>query len=79
MLAVTFLGKAFHRNVGPRICVDIVVVAAVIRSVSTNIFDTLGRMDAMIPTTSSGSKVLCVSKDRVGWMSFSPLVIVGGS
>lgn len=57
-LRVTFRGNVFHRKAGVSTCVDIVIVAAAIRSVSTRIFDILGKIEAMMATTSSGSLVL---------------------
>ena len=53
-LPVMFRGNVFHRKVGVSTCVDIVVIAATIRSASTRIFDMLGKIDAMMATTSSG-------------------------
>lgn len=63
---VTFRGNVFHRKVGVSTCVDIVNVAAVIRSVSTRIFEMLGNIKAMMRTTSSGSLSLEVSGETEG-------------
>ena len=60
-LSVTFRGNVFHRKLDASTCVDIVIVAAVIRSVSTRIFEMLGKIEAMMATTSSGSLGLGVS------------------
>ena len=65
-LPVMFRGNVFHRNVGVSICVDIVVIAAVIRSASTRILEILGKMAAMIATTSSGLSGLRVSGESEG-------------
>ena len=46
---------------------DIVVEAAVIRSVSTRILEILGKIEAMMATTSSGSLGLRVSRGCEGW------------
>lgn len=53
-LHVIFRGNVFHRKVGVSSCVDIVIVAAVIRSASTRIFEMLGKIEAIMATTSSG-------------------------
>ncbi len=66
-LSVTFCGNVFHRKVGVSTCVDIVVEATVIRSVSTRILDILGKIEAMMATTSSGSLALRVSGGCEGW------------
>lgn len=54
-LPVTFRGNVFHRKVGVSTCVDIVIVAAIIRSESTKILEMLGKIEAMMATTSSES------------------------
>ena len=65
-LPVMFRGNVFQRKVGASTCVEIVVVAASIRSVSTRIFEMLGNIEAMIATTSSGSSGRRSSEDSEG-------------
>ena len=65
-LAVMFCGNVFHRNVGVSTCADIVIVAVVIRSGSTRILDMLGKIEAMMATTSSGSSGLRSSRESEG-------------
>jgi len=52
VLDVTLRGNVFHRKVGMSICVEIVVVAVVMRSASTRIFEILGKIEAIMVTTS---------------------------
>lgn len=79
-LPVTFRGNVFHRKVGVSTCVEIVNVAAVIRSVSTRIFEMLGNIEAMMPTTSSESMCPEVVGEAEGWWRpFSSLVDKGRS
>ena len=66
-LPVIFRGNDLHRKVGVSTCVDIVVIAAVIRSVSNRIFEMLGKIVAMIETTSSGSLDFGVAETSVVW------------
>ena len=56
-----FRGNVFHRKVGKSTCVDIVVVAALIRSASTRILEMLGNIEAMMATMSSGLSSLRIS------------------
>ena len=71
-LPVTFRGNVLHRKVGVSTCVDIVVIAAAIRSVSTRIFEMLGKIEAMMETTSGGSLNFGVSEiSEVWWTPFS--------
>ena len=79
-LPVIFRGNVLHRKVGVSTCVDIVVIAAVIRSVSNRIFEMLGKIEAMMETTSSGSLDLGVSETSVVWWTdFSPFEDKGRS
>ena len=66
-LPVMFRGKVLHRKVGVSTCVDIVVIAAVILSVSNRIFEMLGKIEAMMETTSCGSLNFCVAEISVVW------------
>lgn len=71
-LPVIFRGNVLHRKVGVSTCVDIVVIAAAVRSVSTRIFEMLGKIEAMMETTSCGSLDFGVSEiSKVWWTPFS--------
>ena len=76
VLECTFWGKLFHRKVGPRICVEIVVAAAIIRSVFARSGVIPGKTDAMMATTSSEDSSLMSPSDLESSSTFSILVEV---
>lgn len=79
VLESTFCGNVFHRKVGPSICVEIVVAAAVIRSVFVSSVVIPGRTEAMMATTSCETSCLLFPLGADESLEFSIITSVFGS